>query len=274
MLAKSPIDILVTSAVKSKISFLGPVTQSSAEGLLSSEIHFSLWYKLMKGLREVTLIVRSSLHNNIYAWTVVNFCVLCAVLCTWHAPCEPFMVGKLQWGQLAAKLHSHVWQIHVEIQKIQGGGRVCSWHGPCKVSMAWGWTRHAAETCTVMSECCTHLWKPTKGGLGTRQTIYLEKKCGCNCLACPLLFDVFLYLCISPVECFVCVLCLYLSLYFWMVLNWRGARWPSWEQPSRTTTDHQPSLHRLDLLLGSFLSYFSDIILIFLGISFSKSSPE
>ena len=33
MLAKSPIDILVTSAVKSKISFLGPVTQSSAEDL-------------------------------------------------------------------------------------------------------------------------------------------------------------------------------------------------------------------------------------------------
>ena len=138
MLAKSPIDILVTSAVKSKISFLGPVTQSSAEDPLSSEIQFSFWYKLMKGLREVTLIVRSSLHNTIYAWTVANFCVLCAVLCTWHAPCEPFMVGKLQWGQLAAKLHSHVWQIHVEIQKIQGGGRVCSWHGPCKVSMAWG----------------------------------------------------------------------------------------------------------------------------------------
>ena len=63
MLAKSPVDFLVTSAVKSKISFLGPVTQSSAEGLLSSEIHFSLWYKLMKGLREVTLIVRSSLHR-------------------------------------------------------------------------------------------------------------------------------------------------------------------------------------------------------------------
>ena len=76
--------------------------------------------------------------NTIYAWTVANFCVLCAILCTWHAPCEPFMVGKLQWGQLAAKLHSHVWQIHVEIQKIHRGWRVCSWHGPCKVSMAWG----------------------------------------------------------------------------------------------------------------------------------------
>ena len=106
-----------------------------------------------------------------------------------------------------------------------------------------------------MSECCTHLWKPTKGGLGTRQTIYLEKY-GCNCRACPLLFNVFMYLCISPVGCFVCVFCLYLSLYFWMVLNWRGARWPSWEQPSRTTTDRQPSLHRLDLLLGSFFIVF------------------
>ena len=63
LLAQSSIDILVTSSVKSKISFLAPFTQSSAEDLLSSEIHFSLWYKLMKGLREVTLIVRSSLHR-------------------------------------------------------------------------------------------------------------------------------------------------------------------------------------------------------------------
>ena len=43
--------------------FLGPVTQSSAEDLLSSEIHFSFWYKLMKGLSEVTLIVRSCLST-------------------------------------------------------------------------------------------------------------------------------------------------------------------------------------------------------------------
>ena len=64
LLAQSSIDILVTSSVKSKISFLGPVTQSSAEDLLSSEIHFSLWYKLLNGLRAVTLIVQSSrLHR-------------------------------------------------------------------------------------------------------------------------------------------------------------------------------------------------------------------
>ena len=59
LLAQSSIDILVTSSVKSKISFLAPFTQSSAEDLLSSEIHFSLWYKLLNGLRAVTLIVQS-----------------------------------------------------------------------------------------------------------------------------------------------------------------------------------------------------------------------